>query len=72
MKIIDKPFLKIEKDNMLRMLDGCICRICVSDKPEEIVRMIGFANNYISTLAQNRMNELKEKAKKLELKRNDL
>ena len=47
MKLLDKPFTKIEKDNALRLLDGCICRICVSDDPEEIVRMVGFANDYI-------------------------
>lgn len=59
MKLLDKPFTKIEKDNNLRMLDGCICRICVSDDPEEIVRMVGFANDYISMLAYSRMIQIR-------------
>lgn len=61
MKLMDKPYNNIEKDNAVRMLEGCICRICVSDDPLEIVRMVGFANDYIAMLAQNRMMQLKEK-----------
>jgi hypothetical protein len=60
MQLMDKPFTKAEKDEMLRMLDGCICRVCVSDDPIEICRMIGFANSYIAMLAQNRMLQLNE------------
>lgn len=33
----------------------CIARICVSDNPIEIIRMVGFANDYISMLAQSNM-----------------
>lgn len=58
MMLLDKPFNKIEKDNTLQMLNGCICRICVSDDPEEIVRMVGFANDSISMLAYSRMIQL--------------
>ena len=61
MRLLDKPFAKIEKDNTLQMLDGCICRICVSDDPEEIVRMVGFANDYISMLAYSRMIQIRGK-----------
>lgn len=46
---------------MLSSLDGCICRICVSDDPEEIVRLLGFANDYLSMLAYSRMKQIKEK-----------
>lgn len=60
MRLMDKPFTRAEKDEMLRMLDGCICRVCVSDDPIEICRMIGFANDYIAMLAQNRMLQLNE------------
>ena len=60
MKLLDKPFTNIEKDNKLKMLDGCICRICVSDDPEEIVRMLGFANDYISMLAYSRMMQIRK------------
>ena len=60
MRLLDKPFNYSEKDNALRSLDGCICRICVSDDPLEIVRMLGFANDYLAMLAQSRMMQLKE------------
>ena len=60
MKILDKPLSKIEKDDKLQMLNGCICRICVSDDPEEIVCMVGFANDYISTLAYSRMMQIRK------------
>ena len=56
----DKPFSYQEKDEKLRSLDGCICRICVSDDPLEIVRMMGFANDCIAMLGQSRMLQLKE------------
>ena len=58
---MDKPLTKESKDNQIRALDGCICRICVSDNPLEIIRMVGFANDYIATLAQSRMLQLKER-----------
>lgn len=60
MRLLDKPFDKSQKDNALRMLDGCICRICVSDDPEEIVSMLGFATDYLSMLAYSRMKQLKD------------
>ena len=61
MRLMDKPFDAYEKENALRSIDGCICRICVSDDPLEIVRMLGFANDYLAMLAQSRMKQLKEK-----------
>lgn len=61
MRLMDEPFNYLEKENALRSLDGCICRICVSEDPLEIVRMVGFANDYIAMLAQSRMMQLKEK-----------
>lgn len=60
MKILDNPLSKIEKDDKLQMLNGCICRICVSDDPEEIVCMAGFANDYISMLAYSRMMQIRK------------
>ena len=33
MKLLDKSFDNHEKEETLRSLDGCICRICVSDNP---------------------------------------
>ena len=61
MRLMDEPFNYIEKENALRSLDGCICRICVSEDPLEIVRMVGFANDYIAMLAQSRMMQLEGK-----------
>ena len=61
--LMDKSYSRNEKDETLRTIDGCICRICVSDNPLEIVRMVGFANSYISMLAQNRMLQLREENK---------
>lgn len=63
MKLLDKPYTREEKEDTLRMLDGCICRICVSDEAEEIVRMLGFANDYLSMLAYSRMKQIKEEEK---------
>lgn len=61
MRLLDKPFTYAEKEDALRFIDGCICRICVSEDPLEIVRMFGFANDYLAMLAQSRMMQLKEK-----------
>ena len=61
MKLLDKSFNYAEKEDILRSLDGCICRICVSDEPMEIVRMLGFANDYLAMLAQSRLMQLEEK-----------
>lgn len=60
MRLLDKSFNYAEKEDALRSLDGCICRICVSDDPLEIVRMLGFANDYLAMLAQSRIMQLKE------------
>lgn len=61
MRLLDRPFNYAEKEDALRSLDGCICRICVSEDPLEIVRMVGFANDYLAMLAQSRMKQLEEK-----------
>ena len=58
MKLIDRPLSRSEIDELLRMLDGCRCRICVSEDIEEIVRMLGFANDYLSILAYSRVKEI--------------
>ena len=61
MRLLDKPFNHLEKEDAIRSLNGCICRICVSDDPLEITRMLGFANDYLAMLAQSRMMQLEEK-----------
>ena len=62
MRLLDKPYTRDEKNDVLRLLDGCICRICVSDDAEEIVRMLGFANDYLSMLAYSRMKQIKSES----------
>lgn len=58
MYLKDEPFEREEKNHYVDMLKGCICRICVSDNPLEIVRMLGFANDYLAMLAQSRMLQI--------------
>lgn len=58
MRLLNVPYSDLEKNNTLSSLNGCICRICVSDDPLEIVRCVGFANSYISMLAQSRFLQL--------------
>lgn len=60
MQLMSVPFNKNQKDELLRSLDGCICRICVTDDPLEMVRMVGFANHYLGMLAQDRILQLRE------------
>ena len=60
MRLLDKSFNYAEKEDALRSLDGCICRICVSEDPLEIVRMLGFANDCLAMLAQSRMMQLED------------
>ena len=63
MKLLDIPLTYQEKNYYLDMLNGCISRICVSNEPSEIIQMLGFANDYLSMLAQNNMLRIKEKEK---------
>lgn len=63
MKLLDKPLTASEKDDVLRMLEGCKNRLCISDDLEEIMRMAGFASDYIFMLAYSRMKEVKLNAK---------
>lgn len=61
MNLLDKPFNDYEHRDALDMLRGNINRICVSEDPLEIVRMLGFATDRLSMLAQSRILELKQK-----------
>ena len=60
MRLLDKPIEDKEKQQMLDLLQGNICRICVGNDPLEIIRMLGFAIDRISLLAQHRLLEIKE------------
>lgn len=61
MRILEKPLTEKEKDFKLVMINGEICRICVSDDPEEIVKMLGFAISNLSMIAYSRIKLLKER-----------
>ena len=61
MKLLDKPLSREDRNGIRDMLDGNICRICISDDPEEIVRSLGFATDRLSMLAYSRIKEIKEK-----------
>lgn len=63
MKLLDTPLTYQEKHFYLDMLNGCISRICISDKPREIIQKLGFANDYLNMLAQDNMLRIKEKEK---------
>lgn len=58
MRLLDEPIARQEKKNILDSIDGNICRICVSDDVEEIVRMLGFATDRLSMLAYSRIKEV--------------
>lgn len=64
MKLMDEPFTRRERESAVRMLDGVICRLCVTDDPKELVRMLGFGVDYLSMIAQSRILELERKPKK--------
>lgn len=60
MKLLDKPLQYHEKIHIRDSLDGNICRIFVSDDPEEVISSLGFAIDRLSTLAYSRIKEIKE------------
>lgn len=63
MRLLDKSYECFEKEDALRMLQGCINRVCVSNDALEIVRMLGFGCDYLSMLAQSRLLQLREREK---------
>ena len=64
MKLLDEPLSGFEKDDTMRMLKGSICRICVSDDVEEVVRSLGFAVERLSLIAYSRVKELRAREEK--------
>lgn len=59
-KLLDRPYTREEKRDILDMLQGNINRISVSNDIEEIVCMLNFAVDRISAVAYSRIKELKE------------
>lgn len=51
-----------EKENVLLSLQGCINRICVSDDPLEVVRLMGSANHYLAQLGCNSLVRISQNA----------
>lgn len=68
MRLLDKPLTRDKKDELLRMLDGNIARLCVSDDPEEIISSLGFAIDRLNTMAYSRIKELKERNEAIKVK----
>lgn len=60
-KLLDRPFTNEEKMQILDSVHGNICRISVSDDPEEIVCQLNFAVDRLSAVAYSRIKELMER-----------
>ena len=60
-KLLDKPYTRDEKRQILDMLQGNINRISVSDDIEEILCQLNFAVDGISSVAYSRIKELTER-----------
>lgn len=58
-KLLDRPFTREEKRDILDMLQGNINRISVSNDIVEIVCQLNFAVDRISAVAYSRIKELK-------------
>ena len=59
-KLLDRPFTREEKRDILDMLQGNINRISVSNDIEEIAYQLNFAVDRISAVAYSRIKELNE------------
>jgi len=58
MKLLDNSMTRKEIYTATDMLKGCVNRLCISDDQLEIVRMVGFINDYASMIAQSRIMEI--------------
>lgn len=61
MQLLDKALTSEEKRRLDDSVQGCICRLFISDDAEEIVSCLGFAIDRLSMLAYSRVKELKER-----------
>lgn len=57
-KLLDRPFTREEKSQILDTLQGNINRISVSNDIEEIVCQLNFAVDILSAVAYSRIKEL--------------
>ena len=49
---------RLEKENIIRSIEGCQNRICVSDDVEEIISMLDSSHRCLCDLAYNRILEI--------------
>ena len=61
MKLLDKPLTQKEIEFELDSVNGNICRICISDNPEEIISSLGFAVDRLSMMAYSRIKRISNK-----------
>lgn len=57
----DKIMTAQERRNTLDLVDGCLCRLCVSDDVKEMANLFASINIYCSKLVQSNILELREK-----------
>lgn len=55
-----------EKENALRMLDGCICRLSVTDEKEEAYRMYYFMTVWATQILQHTLHRIEEQDRQKE------
>ena len=58
---LNKELTNWEVNDIIRTIHGELCRVCVSDDKEEIVTMLGFAMQNVSSLAQNQFIKIDKK-----------
>lgn len=56
----------IEKENALRMLDGCICRLSVTDEKEEAFRMYYSMTVWAGQILNHTLHRIEEQNKQKE------
>lgn len=61
MKLLDKPLTQKEIEFEIDSVNGNICRICISDSPEEIISSLGFAVDRLSMMAYSRIKRISNK-----------
>ncbi len=55
-----------EKENALRMLEGCVCRLSVTDEMEEAYRMYYFMTVWATQILNHTLHRIEEQNKQKE------
>ncbi len=61
-----------EKENALRMLDGCICRLSVTDEAEEAYRMFHAMTIWATQILRHTLHRIEEQDQQKEQKEADV